>query len=359
MKIGIWGNYNYGNFGDDLMAISISKYLINKGHHPIVYRLNKGLSQQFDIQTEDNIDELISKIDFCLIGGGGMLVGNSWIKRQLSIVAKKFENDFNELLDALTYYNVPIYSVSIGGGANAIAKFSNHRKQFYKSNLLKKGTVRLEGDLSLIKKYNENFIYYPDILLDTKNQFVIADEEKKSKDEIRIGLNLIKKDLKKQKWHLQLLEKAKTNKNLKLFFIKTHLPEYNIGYEYIPERLNDNNIKIYQYANLVEMLDFLNSLDLIISSKLHVGLVSLSLGVPFFSYKGREKTKAFLMTVEGKHLIINTKDEIESLINEKIYLNKKDNLNILNLNLLQKMITESKQHYTFINHIIEIYKEDR
>jgi hypothetical protein len=353
MKIGIWGNYNYGNFGDDLMAISIAKHLVNQGHHPIVYRLNNSLAQQFGrIQIEDTIDKFVSEIDLCLIGGGGMLVGNSWIKRRLSSVAKNFENDFKELLDALARYNVSIYPVSIGGEATATAKFSSYRKRFYKSNLLKKGTVRLAGDLNLIRKYNENFVYYPDILLDTKTQFEIVDKARKANEAIRIGLNLINKDLKGQAWHLQLLEKAKTNKNIKLFFIKTHLPKYNIRYEYVPENMHEN-IQVFQYTNPVEMLEFLSSLDLIISSKLHIGLVSLSLGTPFFSYNGRGKTKAFLTAIEGKDLIVENENTIELLIKEKIYYRKSDHINLLNQKLLQEMIIESKKHYLFIDQIIE------
>jgi polysaccharide pyruvyl transferase WcaK-like protein len=160
--------------------------------------------------------------------------------------------------------------------------------------------------------------------------------------------------LKNQKWHLQLLKRAKTNDNLKLFFIKTHLPDYNINYEFVPKELS-SNIQIYQYISIADTLEFLSSLDLIISSKLHIGLVSLSLGTPFFSYKGRGKTIAFLDSIEGKDLIINTDTEIESLINERIYLNKKDNPSLLNIDLLKQMIIDSEQHYTFIDSILLNY----
>jgi hypothetical protein len=271
------------------------------------------------------------------------------------LVAKRFENDFKELSDTLTRYDMPIYPVSIGGEAIATAKFSSYRKRFFLSNLLKKGTVRLKGDLDLIGKYNQNFVFYPDILLDTQNQFAITSEEKSQNQEIRIGLNLINKDLKNRQWHLQLLEKAKSDKNLKLFFIKTHLPEYNIKYEYTPKELNSDNIQVYQYTNPIEMLKFLRSLDLIVSSKLHVGLVSLSLSVPFFSYKGRGKTQAFLKSVSGENLILNSWEKEEQLLIERIYATKEKNLNLLNLVLLQKMILESKNHYHFINQIIDEY----
>jgi hypothetical protein len=150
MRIGIWGNYNYGNFGDDLMAVSIAIYLLNKGHIPVVYRLNKEISKQFDIETENSINDFVSNVDFCLIGGGGMLVGNSWLKRTISITAKRFEIDFKELLEAITDYKKEIYPISIGGEAKKSAPFSKYRNQFFKSQYLKKGTVRLDGDLLLI-----------------------------------------------------------------------------------------------------------------------------------------------------------------------------------------------------------------
>ena len=80
LTIGIWGNYNYGNWGDDLMAIIIAEYIKKNGHRTIVYRLDEDLSKEHNIPSERSVDKLVRDSDFLLIGGGGMLVGNSLVK---------------------------------------------------------------------------------------------------------------------------------------------------------------------------------------------------------------------------------------------------------------------------------------
>ena len=73
MKIAIWGSYNHGNYGDDIMAIQFAKALMDEGFEPWVYRLDKDLADRFQIHSTSSLDELLDESPICLIGGGAML----------------------------------------------------------------------------------------------------------------------------------------------------------------------------------------------------------------------------------------------------------------------------------------------
>lgn len=352
MKIGIWGNYCYGNFGDDLMAISIANYLKRKGHIPVVYRLDKQLSKKFDIETETSISMLVSEVEFLLIGGGGMLVSNSIIKQLFSPVAREFERDFDELNTALSKYKKKIYPISIGGSGKEDVKLPKSREKFFTSNFVREGTLRLESDLLLTRKMGKSFTYFPDILFDVHSHFKLESFKKPNDGEIWIGLNLISKDLKGEKWLDRLVEEAQTNPNIKLFFIRTHLENYVTDYEYVPE-LTSPNIKTYVYADVNDMLNLLASLDIVVSSKLHIGLTSLALGTPFLSFKGKEKTKAQLRELKADQAIFDFGFQLDKFFDEYFASRMSFSLGqIYSIERLKHATDESKKHYQFIDRFI-------
>ncbi|HCV79940.1 MAG: hypothetical protein CMP12_19075 [Zunongwangia sp.] len=357
LTIGIWGNYNYGNWGDDLMAIIIAEYIKKNGHRTIVYRLDEDLSKEHNIPSERSVDKLVRDSDFLLIGGGGMLVGNSLVKRLLSPIAKKFERDFKDLNKSLKAHGKKIYPITIGGEEKMEVSLSKSRSDFFKSDSVPGGTLRLKGDIPFVHTFNKNFIYYPDILFDIKNQFELGKTLEKPENEIWMGVNLINKNLKNEKWHLDLIEIAQKRNNLKVFFIKTHLPKYKQDYEFVPNKENDN-VKIHQYTSVEGTLSLLKNLDLVISSKLHLGLTALSLGTPFFSYKGKGKTISALNSIGGSKVILKEDFNINNFLE---FYSKKENRLLSELYDLDKynyMTSESKKHYDFIKELVERHMLD-
>lgn len=352
MRIGIWGNYYYGNFGDDLMAISIANYIIKLGHTPLIYRFDEKLSLQYHIESEHNINSFVEKVDFCFIGGGGMLVGMNWVKRVLNPVYRKFEHDFYEFEKALMKFKKEVYPISIGGEDNGKINFSNYRKHFFSSSRVQNGTVRLKGDLIAMEKFGKKYSYYPDILFDTANHFIIKQIIKKKKDEKWIGLNLNSSDLMHNDWHLKLIQKAKADSRIKLFFIRTHLPSYNMTYEFTPITLGENII-IHQYTNPQETLNLLASLDMVISSKLHLGLSALVVGTPFFSYKGKGKTIALLNSLGAKSAILKGGFDFNDFFTNNCCAEKQNNLSIFDSSIIKDMILDSRNHYKYIDQIVE------
>lgn len=334
------------------MAVSIANYLKRKGHMPVVYRLDKQLAGKYDIETENSISKLVSQTEFLLIGGGGMLVSNSRIKQILSPVARKFERDFAMLTKALAEFKKNIYPISIGGVGQENVRLPRVREEFFTSNFVREGTMRLKGDLWLTKKMGKDFNYFPDILFDIKSHFDVSSFRKPNDGEVWIGLNLISKDLKREKWLYRLLEKAKGSSNIKLFFIQTHLDNYVADYEYVPQ-LKLSNIKTFRYADIADMLSLLASLDIVISSKLHIGLTSLALGTPFLSFKGKGKTKAQLKELGAEQAIFDSGSQLDELFDESFDAGISFSLEqIYDIVKLKSAAEESKKHYHYIDQVM-------
>lgn len=85
MKVAIWGSYNHGNYGDDLMAIQFANYFKELGVHPCVYRLDECLAKKYSIESAKSLDDLLENASFGIIGGGGMLIGTSEKKKTQKI----------------------------------------------------------------------------------------------------------------------------------------------------------------------------------------------------------------------------------------------------------------------------------
>lgn len=62
-------------------------------------------------------------------------------------------------------------------------------------------------------------------------------------------------------------------------------------------------IKHHIYTDTLSTLRVFKFLDLLVSCKLHIGLTALSLGVPFYSYRGPRKARYFLKSVNADFAI--------------------------------------------------------
>src|SRR5690606_24763547 len=105
MKIGVWGSYDKGNFGDDLMAYMLVTHLKEKGHEPFLYNATKPLALECEVESVWDIYDFVKKADVVIIGGGGMLINNSFLRFIVRKVAYEFELSFYHLYKALVKFN--------------------------------------------------------------------------------------------------------------------------------------------------------------------------------------------------------------------------------------------------------------
>lgn len=347
MKIAIWGSYNYGNYGDDIMAVQFAKYLKSLNVEPVVYRLDKQLAKRYQLQTTDSLDELLSDAKFCIIGGGGFLVEN---------FSAPFEEDFHRLHQVSIEKNCPVYPISIGGeGLGKNASLSYWRREFFQGDMCQSCTVRLESDKSLINYFGKEVFYYPDVLLSVAEFWQIKSQSKQNNihnNIINVGINI--PNTLQCKWlAFQLGIIASIRRDIVFHFIKTYLPSSSINSELRPKQLS-SNIKYHVYTDPQSTLEFLASLDLVVSYKLHLGLTALALGVPFYSLGGSGKAKAFLNSIGADFAVWNPGDKrfkIASFLSSPqniLQAKKKFNFTIIN-----KLSLNSWGHLDFLNKLVK------
>ncbi|MEH6407733.1 MAG: polysaccharide pyruvyl transferase family protein [Leeuwenhoekiella sp.] len=306
MNIGIWGLYDKGNFGDDLMAAMFYNFLNDKGHNITVYNASDYLKEELALNVMTNIDDFVRSNEVIVIGGGGMLVNNSLLRFLLKKTEFKFEYSFYKLLKATKKYSKKIIPISIGGG-NASKLNNFYKNKLFSKQFTKCGTVRLESDLKLVSE--KTFNYYPDIVLRTSDFFPIKADCKKGSSKRKIILNLKNKSAGPL---ISEFKKANIFEKFDVYSFSSHaVSKAEFGsYEF---ELPQNHFK---FTKLIDGINFISNADLIISSKLHVGVTGCSYGIPFISYCGPQKAKEFLKQYSKSEWIENDpKTIVNNLLN--------------------------------------------
>lgn len=302
MKAAIWGSYNYGNYGDDIMAIQFAKTLQDKGIEPWVYRLNKEVADRFNIQTTHSLNELFDQAEFCLIGGGAMLESG----------ASENDKDFKALHTCSIQHRCPVFPVSIGGdGQGVLSQLPPEKLQFWTSDICQSPTVRLTSDIAFLQLLGKKSVYYPDVLW-TVQKFWNIKPKASASGKLHIGLNM-PKSLAAKLFVRQLNAIAAIRRDIVFHFIRTYLPASPVSLELMPE-IRSPFIQHHVYTDPKETLEFLSTLDLLVSHKLHLGLTALALDVPFLSLGGKGKTKSFLKELGADFAILSSRKKNTELV---------------------------------------------
>ncbi|MDY6901820.1 MAG: polysaccharide pyruvyl transferase family protein, partial [Cyanobacteriota bacterium] len=347
MKVAIWGSYNYGNYGDDIMAVQFAKYLKSLNVEPVIYRLDEKLAKRYQLQTTESLNELLSDAEFCIIGGGGFLVEN---------FSAPFEEDFRQLHKASIDKNCPVYPISIGGeGLGENASLSYWRREFFQGDMCQSCSVRLESDKALFNYFGKEVFYYPDVLLSVSEFWQIPRQKKQFNTQrkiINVGVN-IPNTLQCKLLAFQLGIIASIRRDIVFHFIKTYLPSSSINSELRPRQLS-SNIKYHVYSDPQSTLEFLASLDLVVSYKLHLGLTALALGVPFYSLGGSGKAKAFLSSIGADFAVWRTVDKRFKIA---AFLSNPQNIlqakNKFDFTTIDKLTVNSRGHLEFLNQLVK------
>lgn len=291
MKVAVWGSYNHGNFGDDIMALTFAYHLQKLGATPTVYRLDYELASQYRVSTCLSLDQLLDGAAFAVMGGGGMLTSECLLRLLARRNARSFEIGFRNLHRAAQQHKCAVYPISIGGdGRRSPEGMPYWRRCFFSSAECRAATVRLRTDLALMRSLGKEAIHYPDVVLASPS--VLSVPPRASHDiSYRIGVNL-HASISARPVSL-LLELAEAHRDTTLVFLNSHLPSAHQSYEAMPSSTH-NCITAHDYEDPVELLSVIRTLDLVVSSKLHIGVAALGLGVPFLSMSGKAKTRQFL-----------------------------------------------------------------
>ena len=288
-KVAVWGSYLWGNFGDDVMAVMICQHLKQLGLSPVAYKLDDKLASMYEINTDSDIKSLLTGAAACIIGGGGLLCPSTLMEREWELLYRD-----------LSLTSIPLHVCSVGGDGTDEPHFLtlNAMRVLLLPNL-KSATVRLEPDVYLFDKLSVHCKYYPDIVLASPHFFPVKNHTLSASNKLSksfsVIINLHKSPDIEKFYHIFRSILPILGVNIK--YLKTHLSWLQpnepplLDYEFLPQ---DSETESCQYESIEKVRDIILSSDLVISSKLHVGVFSYSFGVPFLSLNGPKKASSFI-----------------------------------------------------------------
>lgn len=355
-KVAIWAPLRYANIGDDMQAIAFARHIQKIGYDVKLFQLDETLSKIYGFESVSNVDDLCKDVNLCVIAGGALLTPFRWYKRLLDSQAKEYENDFRDLYIATQRYpNIRFCAISMGGDGKVKAPkkwYSNWRIKFFGSPSFINGTVRLEGDVEQMRQaFGKDFQYHADMLFRTPDYFqpeLLPSTQKK-----RICLQFKKRHL-DSKLIDAIYQYAEFHDDMEFHFITTHMPKIGLTYQYLPKK-ESKNIIIDQYQTPNQLLGVLASCDVIITSMLHVGLMGLTVGTPFVSYRGPGKTKSFLQSIGGDWAILPDDISFDALNDEVLNKSKMQLMGQYNQKVFDGMFNDSKMQYEFCSKIVKEY----
>ncbi|EGR0597872.1 hypothetical protein V9K15_002428 [Vibrio cholerae] len=279
MKVFIWGCYNQGNFGDDLMGIAFSKLFQNEGCEVACYRLSKSLSDKYSIPTTSSVAEAMDWCDIVVIGGGAFF-------KQEHETHSMINSDIKALSAELEKSNKKLYCISVGSdNVDGKHQLFQPRKSIIESKNFSGGSVRINRDISKLELKNVEFI--EDIILTTPillKHLGLNDELHESILDGKYVVNFSKKNFLKS-----IFNPSCWRYLLNGVYFKSHDSDSGIKSEmHIPF------IKFYENKDPILSSFALSRSKGVISTKLHVGVAASSFGVGFKSIYGNDKTKVFL-----------------------------------------------------------------
>ncbi len=305
-KVTVFGFYGLGNFGDDLMGWMIARHLAAIGHPSVLCSLSDQPSDSLQvadfteasIASTRSIEQALENSTAAVLGGGGLLVPHT--DRKLKRFATYFSK-IEHLLDAIAHRGIPLALISVGGDGDPSPDNLSRRarKAIGHASMI---TTRNPSDVALLEKCGITSHCYPDLvwLASTfRRRGRPIDSMRKTPHDcarpLRIGLdlyasNLIGKGMLRFLGHLYRLSWGTSH----LQFVAIYSKHARCGsFSGMGAALSPATVDQYQFHDFESDFAQLASLDLLISSRLHVPIVALQLGVPTISIFSEAKTRIF------------------------------------------------------------------
>lgn len=285
-RVALCGYYGYGNFGDDLMAILLGLSIRERGIDFTIYRLCNEEAIPFGFKNTDSIDDLLSGARYLIWGGGGLLV--SWPSFLYSILYPRVAGRYSRLIKAAANLGLKFWALSVGGSGDDASRLTPGFKQAF-LNAAEYVSVRNPQDVLPLNNKGVQCEYFPDVIWQTADRFPV---KPRSRGSSRIGVDLYFSNLARRRaLHLVplLLKITRMRPDCEFIFLdstnKRVRPNRSLG-----RIIRGPNVRSYQFSDLTADVDFLASLDLLISSRLHTPMICMGYGVPALSIFGEKKS---------------------------------------------------------------------
>lgn len=273
-KVLVWGFYNQGNLGDDLMGAMFYEFLEESGYSPVVYSRNPRFAAMGyrSIGSLEGLD-----VAAIVLGGGAFL-------KKGGDASSEIETEIANLGRFVNQKTVPVVGVSIGSdGVRRIEDVSEARRSVLQSPHFRGAAVRLSTDLNIGLP---NLTHIPDVVMlaneacERYARLKIVNPQEKAPDAL---INLSRRtavQLPIALWHARKGSVA---------IFKAHTgPDRRGGEITVP------GMKAIDEDDMRKSLGIIRASRVMISSKLHPGVLAMSFGRKFVALNARDKTKRFL-----------------------------------------------------------------
>lgn len=289
LTIGLFGYYGFGNWGDELMCMLFTRILMRRGHEVKVFAHRADASYIDDIPAPrtDDVRAFLRNVDLLVYGGGGVL----------ATAARKgspFWRSLTGILEGSQERDIPVIAVSIGGfgmETDALPELARHLVEH-----VERASVRNPQDLEAFAEDPSRAFFCHDVLWLGPRFFPVR---KRRTSTFTIGVNL-PRHRSLDRWSrlaaflfdrlLRLVIFAR--RDLRFLVIDTNMTsESERWHPYGP------NAEYHRFGDPESDFRIIETLDLILSSKLHFGLLGMASGIPFYSLDGQEKTRMMLQNI--------------------------------------------------------------
>lgn len=284
--VGLVGFYGHGNFGDDLMALIFGLFLRRMGVAFSVYKLCPPYAERFGFTVARSAEELLENADILLWGGGGLLV--SWPNLTFRALYPRVTSEYSRLIGQAIRKGIPMMASSVGGDGSCPENLTPSYKQRFVQSA-KFISVRNPQDLMLLHRLGTRGEAFADIVWKTAEYFPVRPRKSGG---LRIGMDIYLSNLVRRK-AVQLLPLlyalTRERRDCEFIFLDT-TNRHKKGYRGLGALISGPNIRSYKFSELEPDLEFLASLDLLVSTRLHAPIVCLQHAVPVISLCGEGKT---------------------------------------------------------------------
>jgi polysaccharide pyruvyl transferase WcaK-like protein len=291
-RIGIVGYYDYGNFGDDLMAVVVARIVSAAGAHPSVLAANRRF-EDYGLDVTPDPAALADSCDAIVLGGGGALLSPA--ADRPGSPSGRYSELLARVAVASTQTGTPLYAVSIGGDG-AQRPLRAGVEKFLKAPNFRQATVRLRDDVAGLARLGVPATYFPDIVLSAR-EFL--------PEIARVSPLTATAPMSRGRLGLQSDSKRTICRLARLARRGSAPPLVRI-YPSEADRHGDasalceaRGVEQFVARDIVETACMVAGLHAVIAARLHLGVLAAAMGVPFFLVEPQRKVLRFF---EDLHL---------------------------------------------------------
>lgn len=283
-RVGLFGVYSAKNFGDDLMGFIFGKALQGLGATFTLYAPGPE-SGRYGFPVASSVSQLVESSDLIVYGGGGILQP----KKNDRFLGKELDT----LLQLCRRHSVPIYCLSIGGMGLALSEIiPPARRQLVEQAAYV--TLRLRADLPLLGDAGTMGTHHEDVVWTTPSFFPPVPIEKSGRKRTRIGINLYPHSGRERRLLPRIFQiLTAVRRDCDFVFLESMFGDeavYGDYQAYRPEKMR-SNCSYYKFQSVEDGIECTQSFDLVITNRLHLGIVAMSYGIPSITLFPLPKTR--------------------------------------------------------------------